>query len=379
MSKNFNYNTDLPKHYVRYNGWLPTFRAIRNYVDRLYRSSQRDKRCKYLTFCAMQAVDVFMFEQQKFLYREPETKRLSNVYFFENEIEAYTTISRLIGSESQGFYGDFQKVILQDIENEVISDDPFNEPSSEIDREDVRLKEVKKNVLQVFPFDVINLDFYGNFFPSSEERYSEACRAYTEILKLQKLNNGYTCARFAMFLTVYTPVREGVINENAMSQLQETLFANMAYDSFRKAFSAKYGNLQPNQIDFHLKFILGFTKQIIFKESYKNGWCPEMKNIFCYERTKQNGENYMISTFIVEYKRNSELDHLQDLDGAVPGIVREDYLQQLQQIIENEPSIISGNDEDIPGDVRENLNTVIEFRKNFLASIGIEGDQPFIN
>jgi hypothetical protein len=377
MSKNLNYNLDNIKHYVRYNGWKGSYRVIRNYVDREVRRSRRSTKCKYLTFCAVQAIDVFMLELEKYIYRDEETNRLSNVYFCENDEESFSLINKMIGSDSQGFFGDFKQIILQDLDVQYGDpNDPFDEPASEVERENLRLKEIKKNMLKVFPFDVINLDMYGNFFPRNQGRYSELCQTYNEILKLQKINNGYTCNRFLMFLTVYTPIEEDQINPAAMQQLSRVLMQNMTYESFQSSFNERYRLNSTNELDFFIQFVLGFTKQIIFRESYRNGWQPKLKEIYCYDRYNVGTEKpYKISTFVVEYKRNLSLEQL-DFADSIPSDVEEDYLNQLSEILINKPHIVPGEDQ-IPNRIKEDLKAIVDFRNDFLKKIGIYDEFKF--
>lgn len=379
MDKNLNYNTDSVKHYVRYNGWVEAFRAIKNHADREHKQRRKPERCKYLTFCAAQAVDVFMLERLSYIHRDPETRRLSNVYFCENDEESFSIISKLIGSEQQGFFGDFVSIVLQDINNdEDIQDnkDPFDEPETSAQRETLRLKQVKKSLLQVFPFDVINLDFYGNFFPKYEGRYSDSCQAYKQVLTLQKVNENYSCVKFTMFLTVYTPVEIRQINQDSFESLEGTIFSNFAYPKFREAFGDKFGHNDPGSLDIHLRFIIGFVKQIVFKESYQLGWQPFLKDVFCYDRYKpKSGELYKMSTFIVEYKRNDTLQAL-DFAGSIPEVVKEDYLNQLHNLITNKPVIVP-QEAEVPQDVKEDLDSVISFRNTFLKEIGVYDEQRF--
>lgn len=372
MGKSLDYNTDPVKHYVRYNGWINTFRTIKNHSDNEFNRKRRPNRCKYFTFCALEAVDVFMFEKINFIYRDPSTKRLSNVFFCENDVESFSVISKMIGSEQQGFFGDFKDIILQDITQPDLgqSDDPFDEPETSADREILRLKEVKRSLVKVFPFDVINLDLYGNFFPKFQSRYSDACQTYSQVLELQKLNNEYDCKRFAMFLTVYTPVNLDQINPDAFETLEQTIFSNFTYEAFRNTFLAKFGHNNPHKIEVYLRFIIGFVKRIIFIESYRQGWQPIVKEILCYDRQKpQTGEPYKMTTFVIEYRRNPGLEQL-DFAGTIPQLVKDDYLAQLCDLLLNQPAMVP-DEAQVPQEIIEDLDGIIRFRNTFLSSIGL--------
>lgn len=374
MSKNLDYNSDPVKHYVRFNGWVHSFRAIKNYVDRELKLRRRNSRCKYLTFCAVQAVDVFMFEYLNYIYREPGTKRLSNVYFFENDEEAFSAITKMIGSEQQGFFGDFKKIVLQPIVED--AEDPMYEPVNEEEREMLRLRNLKANLLATFPFDVINLDFYGNFFPKYEERFSESCQSFKQILEFQRISNSYECKRFLMYLTVYTPVTIEHINRDAFNTLEGAIYTNFQHEKFCQAFNRRFSHQDPKSIEFHLSFIIGFAKQVLFKESYNVGWEPTLKEIFCYDREKPStGEEYKMSTFIVEFTRNDSL--LQnDFMGEVPASVVKDYLLQLESLLLEMPIDVPAANE-VPNEVKDHLRAVIEFRNEFLQDIGIYDEERF--
>ncbi|MGB4973184.1 MAG: hypothetical protein WBO32_11040 [Cyclobacteriaceae bacterium] len=377
MSKKLNYNTDIVKHYVRHFAWKEPYRIIKNHVEKEVLAKQRSERCKYLTFCAVQAIDIFMLELEKYIFRDAQTNRLTNVFFCENDEESFEIIKKMIGSEGQGFFGDFKDIVLQNLEAQLLeTTDPFDEPSSVEGREKLRLREVKKSLLKVFPFDVINLDFYGNFFPNYQMRFSDSCQTYREVLKLQKISDEYICKRFLIYLTVYTPIIENQINIDAFQQLKLTLFQNMGYKKFRNAFASKFGIDSPDNLDVYLKFILGFTKQILFKESYSIGWQPKIKDIFCYDRAKPvSGENYKMTTFVIEYKRNIGLETL-DFSGAVPKLIEEDYLNQLEEIITNMPHFVP-IEEDIPIAIKDDLVQVVNFRNDFLKKIGIFDERKF--
>lgn len=377
MSKNLNYNSDITKHYVRYYGWKNPFRVLKNYVEREIRANRREERCKYLTFCAVQAIDVFMLEHEKQIYRDAETQRLTNVFFCENDEESFSLINKMIGNEVQGFFGDFKEIVRQDLNEElVVTSDPFDEPSSAIEREKLRLKEVKRNLLKVFPFDIINLDMYGNFFPKSEERFSESCETYNEVLKLQKVKSKHSCNRFLMFLTVYTPLVKNEINNDALQLFLQTLNQNMGYDKFRLAFIQKFNLQSPNDLEFFMQFVLGFIKQIIFKQSYSLGWQPTLKDVYCYDRNNKAGDKpYKMSTFVVEYKRNDELANV-DFAGAIPNVVEADYLNQLEDIIINKPHNVP-IEENIPNEVKNDLEAIVKFRNEFLKLIGIYDENKF--
>ena len=100
------WDSDVVKHYVRRQAWLPAAVAQAHAC----KSSGREPR--YFTFCASDAIDVFLFLREGVLTRDPNTDRILNTYFCEKDEEEFNAISQLIGAHEQGFLGDFQDMIL---------------------------------------------------------------------------------------------------------------------------------------------------------------------------------------------------------------------------------------------------------------------------
>ena len=79
------YSSDILKHYVRRNGWLPACKeqshTIRNRSPKIP--------LRYFTFCAAQAIDVFMLEHEGILKRSTQTGRLEGIYFCEKNAVKY--------------------------------------------------------------------------------------------------------------------------------------------------------------------------------------------------------------------------------------------------------------------------------------------------
>ena len=97
---------DVVKHYVRREAWLPAALAQAEATRDVGREP------KYLTFCAAEAIDVFLFLRDGILVRDPGTNRVLNTYFCERNPEDFTEITQLVGSIEQGFLGDFADMVL---------------------------------------------------------------------------------------------------------------------------------------------------------------------------------------------------------------------------------------------------------------------------
>ncbi len=162
-----NYATDILKHYVRKHGWLPACRKQRSVVR-----PSKTKPLRYFTFCAAEAIDVFMLEYFGILKRSDSTGRLESVFFCEKDEEAFGKIASLIGSPAQGFQGEFEKIVLFEDDNETRNRELYaevEEPLPAHVRKKLRYKDAHHRLKQAFPFDVINLDVFGNMFPPRRE------------------------------------------------------------------------------------------------------------------------------------------------------------------------------------------------------------------
>src|SRR2546423_4463299 len=159
------YSTDIFKHYVRSEGWLPACRQ----QARAIRNRSKKFPLRYFTFCAADAIDVFMLERAGILRRSEETGRLEGVFFCERNEEDFGRIADLIGSPAQGFQGEFERIVLFEDDadtqgRELYGDDVAEAYSDEVRRK-LRCKDAHRRLRNEFPFDIINLDLFGIMFP----------------------------------------------------------------------------------------------------------------------------------------------------------------------------------------------------------------------
>jgi hypothetical protein len=164
-----NYDEDVTKHYVRYDGWLDAFRYRQKQVKRAINGNRRTAPLSYFTFCASSAIDVFMLERAKLLRRDKKTGRLEHVYYCEAEEREFQRIANLIGSAEAGFMEKFEDFVLFEDDRHTRGKhglDPKKKvPDDPKIRRRIACKELHERFLELFPFDVINLDLYGNIFP----------------------------------------------------------------------------------------------------------------------------------------------------------------------------------------------------------------------
>lgn len=370
MGKGPDYDKEVVKHYVRIKSWISPFKKTYNRAERLFRDNKRDQRFKYLTFCAKNAIDVFLLEKEGLLYRDPKTKRLVNVFFCEEIEEDFVKIEQLIGSESQGFKGKFEDLLFNDYSLEEDDDEEFKEIEDAEDREKLRLKYAQEKLFASFPYDVINLDVYGNPFPKKGDRYSDQCKMFKKVLELQKGGGKTKISKFVMYLTVYTPITESQINTEAGNELKGSLYQNLKYQFFKDGLNEVYGTTDPNNLDFHIQYTLGFLKKIILPESYNCGWKTILTNLYCYDREfEKNDDSYKMSCYVLEFQRDVGLDKLgPDFHGSIPVSMEDSYKNEIESFIGRFPKD-APSETVIHKSVKDDLKATVEYRERFLRSI----------
>jgi hypothetical protein len=102
---NINYRNDIPKHYVRKYGWLPACQL----QARVIKNRIKKNPLRYFTFCAADAIDVFMLARKGILKMSDQTGRIEGVFFCEKDEQAFGKIAALIGSLNKGSRANLKK------------------------------------------------------------------------------------------------------------------------------------------------------------------------------------------------------------------------------------------------------------------------------
>src|SRR5260221_7053000 len=151
----FKYEDDPLKHYVRVKGWLPLCKDRHRRLKARARTKKQARRLRYFTFCAVDAVDVLMLDVANII-RLSNKDKFDTVYFFDQSLEVVAdTQLRIPGAI--GFAGDFAKTVLTPTSAASLSA-PTDEEDTEETRRRQRLQATKRQFIESFPFDVVNLD-----------------------------------------------------------------------------------------------------------------------------------------------------------------------------------------------------------------------------
>ena len=355
--------TDTLKHYVRRCGWLI---AAKNQKSAISRRSKRIP-LRYFTFCAAEAIDVFMLEREGIIERSAQTGRLEGVYFCERDLNEFGIIADLIGSPEQGFQGKFERIVLfeddEETEGKTLEDDqPY---TSEI-REKLRYKDAHCRLRKAFPFDIINLDVCGGpMFSSEQTVITPLLRSIVQILEWQTESrfpiNDRECNQFTLFLTSH--VNPNRTNQNAIEQLKNRVAENINTNvGFRSAFFNRYGHNEADKLvgeNFAEFFCLALPKFMIHKALYDYGWQVTCGPTYLFNRdNKWKKDNpYQMMHTVSTYERIPNFQ--QRLDAPSIG----QYMQSVTQLVE---AGIKWVDDVIKPDkerkLQEDLKEIVELR-----------------
>lgn len=363
---NINYADDILKHYVRKYGWLPACHDQRSAVR-----PSKTKPLRYFTFCAAEAIDVFMLEWAGILKRNDSTGRLESVYFCERDEEAFGKIASLIGSPAQGFQGEFEKIVLFEEDDETRDRELYMEVEDPLPthvRKKLRHKDAHHRLKQSFPFDVINLDVFGNMFPPRRdhvigpllESIIRVLRWQTESLSARDATrrNG----QFVLLLT--SSVDADNTNEMAVEQLKDLVSNNIhMYPEFRTSFADQFGHDQVGKLaeerfgDF---FCLSLAKFIAQKTLFDLGWETEFGPMHLYSRqdTFDVERQYQIMHSVTICKR------IQNLNARLDDPRNQMYKSTAVQLINDGAETIDGRTKEasIVEELKKELAEIIEYR-----------------
>lgn len=308
---------DPKKHQKRLRHWLPHWRALANKI-------KSRRRIRYFTLCARSMIDVFMLVREKLLHLDPNSKSITDVHFCECESSDFAEIEDLIGQQGAGFFGKIEDVLL-------FEDDAFSSQFTTKDDVEIKLEEEEAlesgevqilreklthlNIRSSFPYDCINLDFCGYYYPNPPDmlRINDAVKRLLEWQRLPGDDKGKSIEVNEFLLNV--TCRHGErLPAQATARLKNILKSNIEmYDDYRAAVeqSRPKFNLnnwaRENSEDF---FWSGWPKDIA-ASAKQYGWNTEILSCVFYRRRAPDGAHYMIACLVLKFSlAQNEADYL---------------------------------------------------------------------
>lgn len=357
------YKTDIAKHYVRRNGWLP---ACKNQAS-VIRKRLKKVPLRYFTFCAADAIDVFMLARERIIERSPQTGRLEGVFFCERDEDDFGKIAELIGSPEQGFQGDFEKIVLFQDDADTLDKDLYSETQqafTEELRKKLRYKDAHARLQRQFPFDIINLDVCGVMFPPRKGVITPLLNSIIQLLKWQTesvLPTGHSSQQFTLFLTSHLDPDQ--TDRDAISQLSNRLSDNISsHPEFRSAFTNRYGNQAVDDLVTHKFaefFCLSLPKFIIHHVLFDLGWETNYGPIFLYNRPdRYKQRDYQMMHSVSVFKRIKDFK----LRIDQPSIGQ--YVQAVTKVVEKGTTWVEQHIEpsEVKSELESDLNNIVEYR-----------------
>jgi hypothetical protein len=284
--------TDIKKHYVRLNGWLPVFRRY---------SNLRGGAPRYLTLCAKHAIDIRYFRQKGLLPFDDKQKIYPTVTFIEKDAQDYAIIAESLGKTRLGIKGDLEEILVNPIANVENSE---------------RLRES-------FPYDIVNLDFTGQVARPDDPPYSDTIRAIERVIELQNAANSPT---WHMFLTFRACLVTS--NHEADNELSDIIEGNLQNAEAHAAYGARP---EPRELirQRYQEFIrIGVTK-FLAHSALQRGYACTLERSYIYPRNPEGDPPYHIVKLIVEFSPTRGAGHLPNpqqervaYDQCVPLIFR---------------------------------------------------------
>ena len=267
------------KHYVRENGWLEI-------AKKRTQTLNKKRALRYFTLCGLPAYDIKTFAKEGIL--EKGGTGYDSTFFCERDDTIIEEISRKV---SPNYWNGTFEAFVKSIE-------------------DNREQREKLRKLNLFPFDIYNLDFTGSCIPSKEAPYSKILEALTRLIDLNRREK----QNFDLFLTFRAKKTED--NKNAVQQLKNLLEKNCNdYPNAKKILETIHGNISKLLSNYE-NFITITIPKYLLKKAEDLNYVMDIYPSYKYKRVSGKSGEYYIANIILSFKyfhrhrgnRNTRLD-----------------------------------------------------------------------
>jgi hypothetical protein len=346
----FTYDRCLLKHHVRRDGWLKACKR-RLKAIRAGRPASQQRRLRYFTFCATNAIDVLMLDVERVIRRSNDG-RFDTVSFFCREDESILeTRKNLPGAN--GIAGSFVDVVLLEDPEETDAVDPdaglpTESPDTLATRQRIQRLSAHRDLLRAFPFDVLNLDLEGYLFKARDQIPGNMVKALLRTFEYQKRRlsypNGERLDQFTLMFT--TKVGPQNMGADFLNMLTASLDNNLnAMAELRPIMETRTGSdtaavLQGANFDEFFKLA---APKIIARTLMDADWYIDPTvglTIFEFERTPPGHPPYRMLHLVMDVRR-----HVPPSDARAPGtqsqVASEAYRDIVQGLFRNGPTLVT--------------------------------------
>jgi hypothetical protein len=368
----FKFENCLLKHYVRTKGWLPLCKERARELHERRGGSDRP-RLKYFTFCAAGAVDVIMLDLERVVRRSSDDQ-FDTVYFFDID-DAFVAKTRETIPGAIGFPADFVAVVLaQDPEEPSLVDTvetlepPDDEEFTRGVREKQRILAIRREFVQSFPFDIVNLDLERYLFRPREKLPGKLVNAFRKVFEWQRragiTNRGrpFTIDGFSLMFTLRIGPRD--LGDDYKTMMESYVTQNILADPELPAlFALRSGGRSPSEYllsDFDGFFKLAAPKTVLALLKEEDWHVNDALKIFEFER-QTTEDPYTILHFVMDVKRNNPPQE-ERAPGCIPQSAAAAYTNCIKTLFSADTVRVEPIVATIEQEVSEHLDRVFRHR-----------------
>lgn len=262
------FQKDLLKHFIRTNFWLPR-------VSRLLRDRDDIKNISYLSLCAETALDVRLLKKNKLINILQE--KPTPFAYCENEKERFAILKETFPSTCIGFPGSIEEISIG-------TDNKYY-----------------GKFWSTFPFDVINLDFWGDIHKTSHTTKNVFYAIQAIIFQQSLLRKPYE-------FWITERAKGARIQSNILQAYRELINANLNDNArFKKSFMSTYGNLtKPSELPIEKQVHLGFLKWLFYVADRSFSVIEDFE-VLVYTRSDTEKNKYQLYNFLFRIKPYEEV------------------------------------------------------------------------
>lgn len=257
---------DLIKHYVRTNYWLKRVKDLKRDLSNI----ENFGGFRYFSLCSEEAIDVRLLLKNNLL----DTINKNPAFVFcEYEEKVYKFLNEVFikSRNGRGFLG-LLSSIATDISNEKYGE-----------------------FWGTFPFNVINLDYFGDIFRAGNF-------ANNDFRTIQEMVNRQSMLRKPYELWITLRVKDGRMDEQITFAFRELINDNIKNNNgFEKNYSRIFpGTQDASDLSDEELYIIGYLKWLLYinKQSYSRINIRKTQ-ILKYKRIDKDGKEYYIYNFLL--------------------------------------------------------------------------------
>lgn len=265
---------DILKHYIRNHFWKKRIRALKRDIK-----PELDNGIKYFSLCSKSAFDIRFFVKENLINTNNFQKK---VYFCESNREDYDFlmdyfITKYFPDNGKGFYGELANIAIKPQENDY------------------------SNFWGSFPFDVINLDYYGDIFKTNPREVGvDEFHAINLIISQQsRLMRPYE-------LWITFRAREARVAPKVQQAFKSIIEYNL--ENFKDTFGRKFNERFPginntSEINIEDQCYIGILKWLSYVCSLSSSAITQTSSeVLKYTRTDKDGNEYNVYNILLRIK-----------------------------------------------------------------------------